>query len=63
VAGTVSLPDIVFGTESYWTSAGGFGLKGNLGQRLLVTFNLRFALADGGLTDKLSPLVGMEWAF
>ena len=63
VAGSVTLQDIVFTTESYWTSAGGFGLKGNLAPRLLVTFNLRFALADGGLTDRLSPLVGMEWAF
>ena len=62
-AGTVTLPDILFATESYWTSAGGFGLKGNLAQRLLITFNLRFALADGGLTDRLSPLLGMEWAF
>jgi hypothetical protein len=62
-AGTVTLNDIVFATESYWTSAGGFGLKGNLAPRLLVTFNLRFAIADSGLTDRLSPLIGMEWAF
>ena len=61
--GTVSLPDILFATESYWTSSGGFGLKGNLAPRLLVTFNLRFAIAAGGLTDRLSPLLGMEWAF
>ncbi len=62
-AGSVTLPDILFGTESYWTSAGGFGLKGNVAPRLLVTFNLRFAIADGGLTDRLAPLVGIEWAF
>ena len=62
-AGTVTLNDITFVTESYWTSSGGFGLKGNLAPRLLVTFNLRFAMADGGLTDRLSPLIGMEWAF
>jgi hypothetical protein len=31
--------------------------------RLLLTFNLRFAVADGGLTDRLAPLLGMEWAF
>lgn len=61
--GTVTLPDILFTTESYWTSAGGFGLKGNLAPRLLVTFNMRFALNHGGLTDRLAPLVGMEWAF
>ena len=63
VAGTVTLPDILFATESYWTSAGGLGLKANLAPRLLVTFNLRFAIADGGLTDRLSPLLGMEWSF
>ena len=63
VAGTVTLPDILFATESYWTSAGGLGMKGNLAPRLLVTFNLRFAIADGGLTDRLSPLLGMEWSF
>ena len=61
--GTVNLPDILFATESYWTSSGGLGLKANLAPRLLVTFNLRFAVASGGLTDRLSPLLGMEWAF
>ena len=63
VAGSVTLPDIRFVTESYWTSAGGFGLKGNVASRMLVTFNLRFAIANGGLTDRLSPLLGVEWAF
>ncbi|MGH9370625.1 MAG: hypothetical protein ACRD15_03750 [Vicinamibacterales bacterium] len=63
VAGSVTLPNIQFETESYWTSAAGFGLKGNIASRMLVTFNLRFAVADGGLTDRLSPLVGVEWAF
>jgi hypothetical protein len=62
-AGSVTLDDILFTTESYWTSAAAFGLKGNLAQRLLVTFNLRFAIADGGLTDRLAPLLGMEWTF
>jgi hypothetical protein len=62
-AASVTLPDILFVTESYWTSAVGFGLKGNLAQRLLVTFNLRFAASDGGLTDRVAPLLGMEWAF
>jgi hypothetical protein len=59
----VTLDDILFTTESYWTTAAAFGLKGNLAQRLLVTFNLRFAIADGGLTDRLAPLLGMEWTF
>jgi hypothetical protein len=63
VAGTVTLRDISFASESYWASAASFGLKANIAQRLLAVFNLRFALGDGGLTDRLSPLVGMEWAF
>ena len=63
VAGSVTLPDIQFVTESYWASAGGFGMKGNVAPNMLITFNLRFALADGGLTDRLSPLVGVEWTF
>jgi hypothetical protein len=63
VAGTVTLPDILFVTESYWTSAAAFGLKANVAQRLLVAFNLRFAIADGGLTDRVAPLLGIEWTF
>jgi hypothetical protein len=62
-AASVELSNIRFNTQSYWTAAGGFGLKGNLAPRMLVTFNLRFALTDAGLTDRLSPLVGLEWAF
>lgn len=62
-AGSVTLPDILFITESYWTSSAAFGLKANLAQRLLVAFNLRFALADGGLTDRVAPLLGVEWTF
>jgi hypothetical protein len=62
-AGSVTLPDIQFFSESYWTAAGSFGMKGNVASRMLVTFNLRFALTDGGLTDRLSPLLGVEWAF
>ena len=63
VAGSVTLDDIQFVNESYWGAAGSFGMKGNVASRMLVTFNLRFALADGGLTDRLSPLLGVEWAF
>jgi hypothetical protein len=62
-AGSVTLDDISFDTSSYWASAGGFGLKGNVAPRMLVTFNLRFAMGNGGLTDRLSPLLGVEWAF
>jgi hypothetical protein len=30
---------------------------------LLIDFNLRFALNQGGLTDRATPLIGVEWAF
>ena len=63
VAGSVTLDDIQFVNESYWSAAGSFGMKGNVASRMLVTFNRRFALADGGLTDRLAPLLGVEWAF
>ncbi len=62
-AGSVTLDDIQFVNESYWSAAGSFGMKGNVAARMLVTFNMRFALADGGLTNRLSPLLGVEWAF
>lgn len=62
-AGTVTLDDVLFQTESFWTMAGGFGMKGNVAKNMLVTFNLRFAITDSGLTDRLAPLLGLEWAF
>ena len=52
-----------FISESYWSAAGSFGMKGNVASRMLVTFNLRFAVTEGGLTDRLSPLLGVEWSF
>ena len=61
--GSVNLQDLQFTTASYWTTAGAIGLKANLAPRLLVNFNLRFALGTNGLTDRLTPLVGAEWAF
>jgi hypothetical protein len=63
VASSVTLEDVTFQRESYWTVAGGFGLKGNVAQKVLVTFNLRFAITDSGLTDRLAPLLGLEWSF
>jgi hypothetical protein len=31
--------------------------------RLLVNFNLRFNMGARGLSDRIAPLIGMEWAF
>ena len=62
-AGSVELRDLQFTTSSFWTTSGSAGLKANLASRLLINFNLRFAMSDAGLTDRVTPLIGLEWAF
>jgi len=62
-AGSVNLRDLQFDTSSFWTTSGSAGLKANVATRLLITFNLRFAIGDAGLTDRITPLLGLEWAF
>jgi len=61
--GSVSLRDLQFQTESFWMTSGSAGLKANVASRLLINVNLRFAMGHAGLTDKLTPLVGIEWSF
>ena len=63
VAGSVDLPDIRFATDSFWTADGAVGFKANVATRVLVSFNLRFTLGNSGLTDRIAPLLGVEWAF
>jgi hypothetical protein len=62
-AGSVSLPDLRFATASYWATNGAIGVKANVAPRLLINFNMRFAIGSRGLTDRLAPLIGAEWAF
>jgi hypothetical protein len=62
-AGSVTLPDIRFETDSFWVSNGAVGFKANVAARLLVNFNLRFAIGENGLRDRIAPLLGFEWAF
>jgi hypothetical protein len=62
-AGSVALNDLRFDTTSFWASSGSIGMKANVARRLLIDFNLRFALNHAGLTDRVTPLLGMEWAF
>jgi hypothetical protein len=57
------LPDIRFATASYWISDGALGFKANVASRVLVEFNLRFNMLQNGLTDRIAPLLGVEWAF
>jgi hypothetical protein len=63
VAGSADLPDIRFANASYWTADGALGFKANVATRVLVNFNLRFSLAGNGLSDRIAPLLGVEWAF
>jgi hypothetical protein len=61
--GSVTLDDIRFETASFWVSNAALGFKANLAPRLLVNFNLRFAVGENGLSDRVAPLLGFEWAF
>jgi hypothetical protein len=62
-AGSITLPDLQFTTDSYWVNSGAVGFKANVATRLLLNFNLRFAIGESGLTDRIAPLLGFEWAF
>jgi hypothetical protein len=56
-------PNIAFDTGSIHELSSAVGLKINIAGRLLVNTNLLVALNSQGLRDKLSPLVGFEYAF
>jgi hypothetical protein len=56
-------PNITFDTGSINELSSAVGLKINVAGRLLVNTNLLVRLNDGGLRDKVSPLVGIEYAF
>jgi hypothetical protein len=59
----VGYDDIVFGTSSYWASSAAMGCKANVGGRVLIDFNLRFNVSSNGLTDRVTPLIGVEYGF
>jgi hypothetical protein len=56
-------PNIVFTRESMNNLSGACGLKVALLDRLLVDVNVLFKLDEHGLRDKVTPLVGIEYAF
>jgi hypothetical protein len=62
-AGSAALRDLRFENASYWATNGAIGLKANVAPQLLINFNMRFAMGKNGLTDRLAPLIGAEWAF
>jgi CheY-like chemotaxis protein len=63
LTGHADLPDIRFGNASYWATAGSMGFKANVAPKVLVNFNMRFDIGGQGLSDRIAPLVGVEWAF
>ena len=56
-------PNITFASGGIHEVSGAVGLKINLAGRLLVNTNLLVRLNNAGLRDKVSPLVGIEYAF
>jgi hypothetical protein len=56
-------PNVTFARDSFNALSGTAGLKANLLERLLVDVNLIFKLDDHGLRDKVTPLIGFEYAF
>jgi hypothetical protein len=61
--GSAVFDDIGFTEETYVTGNGSIGLKLNVAAGMLVNFNLRFNATSGGLTDRLVPLLGLEYGF
>ncbi|HEX2310267.1 MAG TPA: hypothetical protein VHH91_06075 [Vicinamibacterales bacterium] len=53
--------DIGFHTGAIDAVAGSTGLKINIAPHILANFNLRFHITGGGLRDRLTPLVGIEF--
>lgn len=61
--GINTFPTVAFVNESYNQLSGAVGFKLNVVQSLLIDVNLLFNLDDNGLRDKITPLVGFEYAF
>jgi hypothetical protein len=57
------LPNITFTSGSFHEISAAAGLKINVFGRVLVDLNLLVRLNSEGLRDKISPLVGLEYAF
>jgi len=56
-------PNIGFGRTSFNVLNGAIGFKAAIAERLLLDVNLLFNLNERGLRDKVTPLVGFEYAF
>lgn len=58
-----TFPQIGFERGSFNVTNGAVGLKVNSGGSLLLDFNVLFKLDNGGLRDKVTPLLGFEYSF
>jgi hypothetical protein len=56
-------PNISFGKGSFNELSGALGLKVNVAGPLLVNVNVLMRLNSVGLRDKISPMIGLEYAF
>lgn len=61
--GETVFPTVSFSKESYNLLSGAAGFKLNVVESLLVDVNLLFNLDNNGLRDKITPLIGFEYAF
>src|SRR5688572_26825488 len=60
---TSVFPNIGFDRDSFNTLSGSLGFKANVIGRLLVHVNALLKLDEHGLRDKVTPLIGLEYAF
>lgn len=58
-----TFPQIGFVKESYNLANAAVGAKINLFRQLLLDINVLFRVNNAGLRDKVTPLVGIEYAF
>jgi hypothetical protein len=56
-------PNVGFSRTSFNVLNGAIGFKAAIAERLLLDVNLLFNLNERGLRDKVTPLVGFEYAF
>ena len=61
--GTSVFRDISFRNDSFNEVNAAVGVKVGLLPSLLLDLNLLFQLDDNGLRDKVTPLIGAEYAF
>ena len=61
--GTSKFPTVHFSRGSYNVVDGAVGLKANPGGGLLINLNVSFKMNDGGLRDRVTPLLGIEYSF